>query len=94
MKSREDKNIPDYIAAHRFCSNHMPELKKDRVCGCFDCLRIFSPREINEWIICGPADKRGTAICPYCSDDSVIGESSGYPITIEFLKEMHQYWCT
>ena len=84
---------PDEITAHKFCSNHKPELEKDSVCGCFCCLEIFDPNEITEWIIEDTAiDWRGTAICPYCSVDSVIGESSGYPITKEFLGKMNKHW--
>ena len=84
----------DVNDAHRYCSNHKPELENDRICGCFDCCRIFSPSEIREWIIADtPIDWRGTAICPYCDDDAVIGESSGYPITPEFLEQMHNRWC-
>jgi hypothetical protein len=51
-------------------------------------LQIFAPSEIVEWI----PDSKGTAICPYCGIDSVIGESSGYPITKGFLEEMNRYW--
>lgn len=79
---------PDYIAAHAFSINHKPELQKDRICGCFYCLKIYSPSEIKEWL----DDTRGTAVCPYCGIDSVIGESSGYPITQEFLQKMYDYW--
>ena len=80
-------------AAHKFSSNHKPELEKDRLCGCFYCLRIYSPSEIKEWLVEETAiDWRGTAICPFCDVDSVIGESSGFPITREFMEEMHQVW--
>lgn len=83
----------DYIAAHTYSNNHMDTIKKDHNCGCFYCLAIFNPVEIEEWIIDeNPCDKYGTAICPRCGIDSVIGESSGYPITLEFLRGMHQYW--
>ena len=34
----------------------------------------------------------GTAICPYCGVDAVIGESSGVSITKEFLERMHNKW--
>ncbi len=79
--------------AHGFSNNHMEQLKKDRVCGCFYCCRIFSPPEIEEWIIDdNDCDREGTAVCPYCGIDSVIGESSGFPITEEFLKQMSEYW--
>lgn len=83
----------DVIKAHAFSGNHKPELERDRICGCFYCLKVFSPAEIGDWIISdNPTDKRGTAICPYCGVDSVIGENSGYPITEDFLKAMNAYW--
>ena len=78
----------DYIAAHAFSSSHRKFLKSDNLCGCFFCMKIFNPNLITEWI----EDVGGTAICPYCGIDSVIGESSGYPITKEFLLQMNNYW--
>lgn len=82
------KHAPDYVLAHEYSSNHKKALERDMTCGCFHCLRIFSPKEIDLWI----KDKKGTAVCPYCSVDSVIGQSSGSPITKEFLTEMKKYW--
>ena len=79
--------------AHTYSSNHKPELEKDDICGCFYCETIFSPTEITEWLIhSNPCDKRGTAVCPHCGIDSVIGESSGFPITKPFLHAMSEYW--
>ncbi len=72
--------MDDYIVAHKFC--------KDHKCGCFYCCKIFNPKEIDFWLNEGS----GTAICPYCRIDSVIGESSGFPITEEFLIRMKEYW--
>lgn len=81
------------IDALQFSNNHKAELEKDTKCGCFSCLKIFDPKEIVDWIIAdNPCDRLGTAICPYCGIDSVIGESSGYPVTEEFLKLMNEYW--
>ncbi|WP_223702140.1 cytoplasmic protein [Sutcliffiella deserti] len=77
----------DFDQAHRFSSLHRKELEKDKVCGCFYCLKIFSPSEIHEW-----CDDGRTALCPYCGIDSVIGESSGYSVTEEFLEGMHKVW--
>lgn len=76
------------IAAHKYSSNHKDKLLNDSACGCFYCLEIFSPKDIKDWL----KDTSGTAVCPYCGVDSVIGESSGYPITKEFLKKMKDYW--
>jgi len=62
---------------------------QDGSCGCFYCIKIFQPSEISDWI----QDKEDkTAVCPYCGIDSVIGDSSGYPITKDFLSKMNQYW--
>ena len=80
--------MSDIIGAHAFSSNHKKELVRDEVCGCFHCLAIFSPREIVNWL----RDTEGTALCPYCGIDSVLGESSGFPITAEFLEKMQAYW--
>ncbi|MCL2337863.1 MAG: cytoplasmic protein [Firmicutes bacterium] len=63
---------------------------KGYICGCFYCQAIFSPKEIKEWV----KDISGTALCPYCGIDSIIGESSGYPITPQFLKKMYAQWFT
>ena len=76
------------IAAHKFCTSNREELQKDKKCGCFYCLKIFSPSEIEDWI----CDAKDTAMCPYYGIDSVIGEYSGFPITTEFLSKMNEYW--
>lgn len=65
------------------------EILQSKVCGCFYCLRIFSPKEIDEFI----DDKNGkTAICPYCGIDSVIGDNSDLQIKEDLLREMKDYW--
>lgn len=81
----------DLRAAHSFSANHRDNLQNDKKCGCFYCCTVFTPDEINYWIDPDFGGK-GTAVCPYCGIDSVIGESSGYPITKEFLQEMHDFW--
>ena len=81
----------DMRLAHSKSVNHRAELEKDSVCGCFYCKSIYSPSEITAWI-----DSGTTALCPKCGIDAVIGESSGYPITEDFLTMMNNYWfnCT
>ena len=87
-KEVKDMDSNDIIVAHQFSSNHKEELQKDKLCGCFYCLEIFDPAEIKDWI----PDSKGTAECPYCGVDSVLGEHSGFPITKEFLSKMKEYW--
>jgi hypothetical protein len=79
-----DRQIED---AHRFSSRHREKLVRDEVCGCFHCLKIFSPSKIVEWV-----DEETTAVCPFCGIDSIIGVSSGFPITKDFLMKLHTIW--
>lgn len=68
---------------------NMELFEQEQKCGCFFCGKIFSSEEITQYI----DDEEGdTAVCPFCKIDSVIGESCGYEITEELLKEMHDYW--
>ena len=83
----------DIIAAHKASSWHRSQITVDGVvCGCFHCCQIFSPSLITEWVDENAAGDGQTAMCPLCGIDSVIGSSSGYPITTEFLGRMKVYW--
>ena len=44
---RKILNKDDYGLAHKYCGNNKPELEKDEICGCFYCMQIFSPLEID-----------------------------------------------
>ena len=59
------------------------------LCGCISCINTFNKHQISYWIFGELGD---TAICPYCYEESVIGEKSGLPITAEFLTNMNEYW--
>jgi hypothetical protein len=86
---RVKKDIPkDVLGAHGHCNNNKAELESSKLCGCFYCLHIFSPAEIEEWV---DSDET-TALCPSCGIDSVLGDISGFPITKEFLNRMHKHW--
>ncbi len=63
----------DVRKAYKFSSNHREQLLQGKKCGCFYCLSIFDPDLIKNWV----EDPLGTAICPFCGIDSIIGESSG-----------------
>ena len=78
----------DCIAAYQHTSRHRKEIEASEVCGCFYCLATFEPAAIEHWLNEGD----GTAICPECGIDSVIGARSGFPISREFLERMHQHW--
>lgn len=64
------------------------ETPKDGTCGCFFCLKVFSSAQILTWI----DEAAGTALCPYCGNDTVLWGRPGLPITEDFLKTMKDYW--
>lgn len=49
--NQEAENIEksEHIDAHRFSSRNRKQLEESSECGCFKCLRIFSPKEISLW---------------------------------------------
>lgn len=76
------------VAAHQHCGNNRDELAKSTVCGCFECLEIYAPSEITEWV----DSNDQTALCARCDIDTVIGDASGYPVTADFLEAMNIRW--
>ena len=85
----------DTDRAHYFSSRHRDSLMKSDQAGCFDCLAIFDPSEITEWIKESPFRDRPageTAVCPRCGTDTVLA-SADVPLTAEFLKQMKVRWC-
>lgn len=82
---------PDYVRAHKQSMGNRDEVLASERCGCFYCLQIFLPADVNEWT----DEKEGvgqTALCPRCGIDAVIGSESGYPITADFLRLMKEHW--
>jgi formate dehydrogenase maturation protein FdhE len=75
------------IIAHEFSSQHRAQIEASEICGCFYCLQMFSPSNIEEWV-----DSEQTALCPKCGIDSVVGSASVVPLTQNFLKDMHDQW--
>lgn len=69
---------------HKESSYHREDLEASKVCGCFFCLNLFSPKDIEEWI-----DKEQTALCPHCGIDSVLSDQY---IDEETLVQMRNMW--
>src|SRR5262245_63477633 len=78
----------DYVTAWRHSIQHRAEVEASEWCGCFHCLAIFRPEDIDVWV----DEENVTAVCPECGIDSVIGSASGYPITDAFLGQMRRHW--
>ena len=90
MKEITEREEEELQEAHYRSFKNMDALRKEQLCGCFACLKIFSSSEIKEYVV--EKGGGGTAVCPFCDIDSVQGESAGFPITEEFLKKMQRYY--
>jgi hypothetical protein len=81
----------DLQKAHDHSSGHRAEIADSTTCGCFYCCSVFPAVRIQEWV--DKIDGVGqTALCPMCGIDSVIGDSSSFPISVESLKRMRAHW--
>jgi hypothetical protein len=71
---------------HRHTRANRMELEESEVCGCIACERIYFPSEIVRWL------EDGTALCPHCGADAVVGSASGIPIMPGVLRRAHERW--
>lgn len=83
----------DYLEqAHGASSFHRHKIRASAMCGCFYCKTKFPPKKITEWIDSERHPVGLTALCPICGIDAVIGDASGFPLTDQFLTDMHERW--
>jgi hypothetical protein len=73
---------------HALSRNNEKLISKSKIVGCFYCLKIFSADKITGY----RDNKEKSAICPFCSVDSIIPGSSGIELSEEFLKAMKRHW--
>ena len=66
--------------------NNREELLDSKECGCFFCLKMYTPDRIQDWL------NEETAQCPYCNVDAVIPESYEYELDDSLLLAMKEYW--
>jgi hypothetical protein len=73
--------------AHKHCAANRDEITASSMCACFYCRRTYRAAEVTEFL------DDGTALCPECPVDAVIGDASGFPVTQSaFLDAMHEFW--
>lgn len=75
--------------AHHASFKNEEQINRSKLCGCFACKRIFPASEAD---LVPELDGKRTAWCPHCNTDSVLGDASGYPITVDFMKKMYDEW--
>lgn len=94
MKSKPSKT--DLAMIHHHCGWHEAEILSSERCGCFDCLSLFPPSAITEWIdesADGPRGPGKTAVCPHCGMDTVLPQHTAYTLSPALLTQMQRHYC-
>lgn len=77
-----------YFSAGRVlsdCNENRAVVQRSIICGCFSCGALLHADEIQKW------DSEGSAICPQCSNATIIGDAQGYHISERYLLMLKQY---
>ncbi len=82
-------NKTEYKKALKLSLNNKTLVLESKKCGCFYCIAIFPTEMIEKWSDKKEGETDQTAICPYCASQSIIGDASGYDITLPFLQDMY-----
>lgn len=85
-RTSKNKSSQELKAAHKHCSHNRAAVTGSALCGCFYCLEIFPAAQVQEYV------SSEDAVCPKCGIDSVIADASGYPLSLEWLTAMRDYW--
>jgi hypothetical protein len=83
----DDPAAPDHVRAHKYCQSNRELVLKSETCGCFHCLSIMPAKSVAAW-----RESDQTALCPKCGEDTLIPLTSGFPVTVTFLKQMRRKW--
>jgi hypothetical protein len=75
---------------HKHCFKNKEELTKSEKCVCFHCFKVFTPTEIETYLV--EKDEKETALCPCCWVDSILGDASGIDLCDELIDAMADYW--
>jgi len=82
--------MPALSEAAEYSFGNQAQLQRSQRAGCYYCLSIFPAEEVTEFT--DTDDESGTALCPVCGLDAVLGDASGYAMTEASLISLKTYW--
>jgi NAD-dependent SIR2 family protein deacetylase len=68
--------------APKYSMRNKEVVQQSQQCGCYHCLKTFTPDQIQEW-----TDGGLTALCPHCNVDAVVPENM-----IPLLETIQKVW--
>lgn len=84
-----EEGFEDILDAHHKSGTLKDYVKDSQICGCFYCEKIYRTKEAIQNVESWAPEHM---ICPFCGIDAVLCDTSGYPITLEFLHKMKLFW--
>ena len=72
---------------HSYASNNKKMIEESEYCYCFHCMKKMNSNEITNYL-----ENENTALCPYCSIDSIIPDNIDEKIDDKLLYLMNKYW--
>jgi hypothetical protein len=72
---------------HNHTFKNRSEIAKSVLCHCIYCKEASPSSHVDEW-----ADEGETALCPKCGVDSMVGDASGYEMTVPLLSALQDFW--
>ncbi len=90
MKKRLYTNS-ELIRGLDYAHHNRGSLQRSVSCGCFNCQNILLANDIRDYRL--EEDGDFTAICPYCQEESIIGDDAVYPIKKAYLQELKEFAC-
>lgn len=74
---------------HSHSIRNRKEIDQSEYCHCFSCIRSYPSPVVMNFIKDGESE---TALCPYCSIDTVIGDACGLELNPEILTALNKQW--
>jgi hypothetical protein len=81
--------VDELKSIHEFSFKNEQSIRGSKLCGCFYCQGIYPSTDIVTVDMIEERDGMLTAICPICSIDAVLGDTS-VELTAELLEVMHK----
>ena len=89
----DESNYITYVDASTHTFYNFNELMTSRKIGCYCCGKIFRKHHIDATHHCCAFNLDGTCdstvYCPFCFNNTLIGDASGYKVSPEFLTYMN-----
>lgn len=84
------KKISYYEDIHQHVYGNKKEIDDSTMCICINCGKRYKANLVKDFKL--EDDYNVTAICPYCDEFTVLGDSSGYELEDDEVSRIKNIW--